>query len=147
MACLANNVISEGCCGQGEYPSQSAANTNSGVEPFSSGNVESFCCPVLVRLQRSGPASWAAGASNIGTMWRIFLQSATLEVPCPGGLVYLKRFSRLVTLQIGHTAGGRPGTKPSWEGFGAVHCSFRRWPALCSLCLLRTGSAPRSLII
>jgi hypothetical protein len=76
VAYLVNNAVSKGCCGQGQRPSQSAADTSSGVEPFSYGNIDGGSGPVLMRLQRSGQAFLRAESA----VTTFFLKSAALEV-------------------------------------------------------------------
>jgi hypothetical protein len=74
-------------------------------------------------------------------------------VPCPVGRVYLKRSSSKVPVAVGYLADGTRRTSagaqlnPPGVASGAVHCSFRRRPALYSFRPLRTGPAPRSLVI
>ena len=79
MAYIVNNVISKGCHGQGQHPLQSTVDSNSGVEPFSCGNVDGVSSPVLMQLQRSSPAFLAEELAETA----IFLQSAALEVAMP----------------------------------------------------------------
>ena len=75
-------------------------------------------------------------------------------MPCPVGRIYLKRSSRKTPMENVYladrtrrrTAAGAQ-LNPAGGTSGAVHCSPRRRPALYSLRLLRTGSAPRSLVI
>jgi hypothetical protein len=75
-------------------------------------------------------------------------------VPCPVGRVYLKRSSRKVPVADGYLADRTRGRTAAGAQInsaggasGAVHCYSRRRPALYSFRLLRTGSAPRSIVI
>ena len=47
------NAIDEGCRGQGESPSQSAAGSNAGVAPVSTSKVDGGSGPVIVRRRPS----------------------------------------------------------------------------------------------
>jgi hypothetical protein len=76
MAYHVNNAVSEGCCGQGQRPSQSATYTSFGVEPLSFGNIDGGSGPVLMRLQRSDPAFLVVESA----ITAFFLKSAALEV-------------------------------------------------------------------
>ena len=75
-------------------------------------------------------------------------------MPHPIGRIYLKPSSRKVPLVDGYLADrtwmrkvAGPQLNPAGKTSGAVHCSPQQQPVLYSLHLLRTGSAPQSLVI
>jgi hypothetical protein len=113
--------------------------------------------PALHRLKKSGLASLAAESAAAAPNGDLPFNRQPLRqrrLPCPVGRVYIKRSSRKVPLSDGYlanrtrrrTAAGVQ-LNPVDVTSGAVHCSPRQRPALYSLRLLRTGSAPRTLVI
>jgi len=68
VAYLVNNAISKGCHWQGESPSQSAVDTNSGVEHFSSRKVDSSwsCAHAAAEIQ---PSFLGGRVSSNSTNW------------------------------------------------------------------------------
>jgi len=87
------------------------------------------------------PSFLGGGVSNIGTKWRSSIGSPWGSDACHAPEVANTSSDFLGRSQwrLEHT--------PLFRASGAVHYSSGWWPALCSLRLLRSGSALRSFVI
>jgi hypothetical protein len=152
VAYLVNNAINEGCC-------------RVGGASFAVGCWYQFRNERLVML--TATRSLCRAVADVRPfLWRRSQQYRRLMtkfnrqplrqrgVPCPRGRVYLKRFSQETPVEDRYladrtqdrTADGRKHHSTGWAS-GVVYCSSRRRQLLHSLRLLRTGHAPRSLVI
>jgi hypothetical protein len=140
---LVKSSISEGCRGQGRsFAIDHRCPFRSGT--LFSGEVEDGCS-----------CAREAGVCSYGTNWRSSFQSAALEVATramprwsgiPQAILKVPVAGGYLGDRTRKTAGGAQ-ISPAGGASGALHCSSRRRPALYSFRLLRTGSAPRSLVI